>query len=100
MKMSNRMLCVLGADDCTILFTGYQEKRKNGVSWYSPPYYTHSHGYEMGVFVWMQPTQTGLHVFSCLLPGEYDAGLKCPSEGQRWYSYSTSSQMTTTMTSH
>ena len=81
MEMSSRMLCVLGADDRTVVFTDYQEKRKNGVDWYSPPYYTHSHGYKMCVNVWLEPHHLKLRVFSYLLPGEYDAGLKWPFRG-------------------
>ena len=81
MQMSNRMLCVLGVDNCTIVFTSYQERKKNDVDWYSPPYYTHSHGYKMCVNVFLASCHTELHVFSYLLPGEYDDGLNWPFRG-------------------
>ena len=64
-----------------IVLTGYQEKRKEGVDWFSPPYYTHSHGYKMCVNVELAPSFTVLDVFSYLLRGEYDAGLKWPFKG-------------------
>ena len=81
MKMTNRMQCVLGAIP-TIVLTNYQVKRKKGVDWYSPPYYTHSHGYKMCVNVYLMPSHTDLHVYSYLLPGEYDDGLKWPFRGR------------------
>ena len=64
-----------------IVFTDYQEKRKKGVDWYSPPYYTHLHGYKMCVNVYLYPSDTVLQVYSYLLPGEYDASLKWPFRG-------------------
>ena len=82
MEMTKRTQCViLGGSDRTIVFTGYLEKRRNGVDWHSPPYYTHSHGYKMCVNVDIQPFDTTLDVYSYLLPGEYDAGLKWPFRG-------------------
>ena len=65
----------------TIVFTGYQEKREEGIYWYSPSYYTHLHGYKMCVWVWVRPCDTTLDVYSYLLPGEYDAALKWPFRG-------------------
>ena len=64
-----------------IVFTGYQEKREEGVDWYSPPYYTHLHGYKMCVNVCLHPSRTELYVYSYLLRGEYDADLKWPFKG-------------------
>ena len=81
LEMSNRIVCILGAVGPTIVFTGYQEKRRNGVDWYSPPYYTHSHGYKMCMNVYLKPTNNDLRVYSYLLPGEYDDDLKWPFRG-------------------
>ena len=80
LEMTNRIHRVLGAD-CNIVLTDYQEKRKKGVEWYSPPYHTHSHGYKMCVNVDLRPFLSVLEVYSHLLPGEYDAGLKWPFRG-------------------
>ena len=81
MEKTNRIHSVLSSASLTIAFTGYQGKRKEGVSWYSPPYYTHLHGYKMCVRVWLGQSLTVLHVYSYLLRGEYDAGLKWPFRG-------------------
>ena len=80
MEKTNRIQCVLGVTP-NIVLTHYQKKRKKGVDWYSPPYYTHLHGYKMCVNVDLTQTNTKLHVYSYLLPGEYDAGLKWPFRG-------------------
>ena len=63
------------------IFTDYEEKRKNNVQWDCLPYYTHSLGYKMCVRVCAGPSDTGLYVFSYLVPGEYDDGLKWPFRG-------------------
>ena len=81
MEKTNRIHSVLGADEHIIVFTGYQEKRKKGVQWYSPPYYTHLYGYKMCVNVDLYPSSSELHVYSHLVRGEYDAGLKWPFRG-------------------
>ena len=81
MDKTNRIHSVLGADEHTIVLTDYQEKRKKHVDWYSRPYYTHLHGYKMCVNVYMEPSHTDLRVFSYLLSGEYDGGLKWPFRG-------------------
>ena len=63
----------------TIVLTDFQKKRAGLVNWKSPPYYTHSQGYKMGVIVL---TCWGtLQVYSYLLRGEYDAGLSWPFRG-------------------
>ena len=81
MEKTNTMHSVLSSAPLTIIFTGYQEKRKERVDWYSPPYYTHSHGYKMCVNVYFFLIHTKLEVYSYLLPGEYDDGLKWPFRG-------------------
>ena len=73
------MHSVLRLAEHTIFLTDYQQKRTNGVYWVSPPYYTHSHGYKMGINVNLCFAR--LVVYSCLLRGEYDAGLKWPFRG-------------------
>ena len=73
------MRSVLRFAEHTIVLTDYQKKGRSMVDWKSPPYYTHSHGYKMGVQV--SPYCGNLHVFSYLLRGEYDAGLKWPFRG-------------------
>ena len=77
MEKTNRMQCVLGVTP-TFVLTDYQEKRRDRVDWYSPPYHTHSHGYKMCVNVDLSRSKEELCVYSCLLPGEYDDGLKWP----------------------
>ena len=81
MEMTNTMHSVLRYAEHTIVLTGYQEKKKEVFEWYSPPYYTHSHGYKMCVMVSIHPSHTKLYVYSYLLHGEYDAGLRWPFRG-------------------
>ena len=81
MEKTNTIHSVLSSVSLTIAFIGCQEKRKEGVNWYSPPFYTHLHGYKMCVRVWLAQSHAGLCVFSYLLRGEYDAGLKWPFRG-------------------
>ena len=81
MEMANRMHGVLGIGGHTMVLTGYQEKWEEGVQWYSPPYYTHSQGYKMCVSVDFRRARSCLPVYSYLLPGEYDDGLKWPFRG-------------------
>ena len=80
MEKTNRIHSALGAD-CNIVLTAYQEKRKKAVDWYSPPFYTNTHGYKMCVKVEMRPQHCYLYVYSHLLRGEYDDGLKWPFRG-------------------
>ena len=76
------MQSVLRFAEHTIVLTEYQQKKsKVWLDWYGPPYYTHLHGYKMCVKVYLMPWSSELHVFSYLLPGEYDAGLKWPFKG-------------------
>ena len=81
MEKTNTMHSILRYAEHTIVLAGYQEKMKKGVDWYSQPYYTHLHGYKMCVYVQLRPSQNYLYVYSHLLRGEYDAGLKWPFRG-------------------
>ena len=81
MERTNIMRSVLRFAEHTIVLTDYKKKKTNNVDWYSPPYYTHSQGYKMCVNVAMQHSWLSLSIYSYLLPGEYDAGLKWPFRG-------------------
>ena len=73
---------LLGTVDHTVIvLTDYQEKKRNEVDWYSQPYFTHSHGYKMCVNVDLRSWYMDLRVYSYLLSGEYDDGLKWPFRG-------------------
>ena len=80
MERTNRIHSVLGADEHTIVLTDYQKKRTSRLDWYSPPYFTHSQGYKMGVYVNLFYSDH-LLVCSYLFRGQYDAGLKWPFRG-------------------
>ena len=81
MEKTNTIHGLLSSTPHTLVLTGYQEKRTKSVDWYSPAYYTHLHGYKMCVRMWLGPSDTVLYVWSYLLPGEYDAGLRWPFRG-------------------
>ena len=61
-----------------------QYKRANDV-WYSPPFYTHTHGYRMRIKVWANGWESGkgthVSVRGCLMQGDFDNGLYWPFEG-------------------
>ena len=80
MEKTDRMQSFLRVT-LNIVLTDYQENRRNGADWYSPPYYTYLHGYKMCVNVWLKPYHDALSAYPYLLPGEYDARLKWPFKG-------------------
>ena len=61
-----------------------QHKRAND-EWYSPPFYTHTHGYSTCIKVWANGCKSGkgthLSVFSGLMRGDFDDDLQWPFEG-------------------
>ena len=63
----------------------FTKKKKHGVEWYSPPFYTHERGYKMCVRVdpngIMNGKGTHLSVYVYLMRGEYDEDLKWPFQG-------------------
>ena len=90
MARTNIMRSVLRLVEHTIVLTDYKKKWSNWDVCHIPPYYTHSHGYKMCVSVdfceiceesALQVWSSDLIVYSYLLRGEYDAGLKWPFRG-------------------
>ena len=65
--------------------TEFKSKKKNDVDWYSPPFYTHTHGYRMCINVNANGCRdgkgTGLSVFAYLMHGPYDDDLMWPFQG-------------------
>ena len=65
--------------------TNFEQHKKENSPWYSPPFYTHPHGYKMGLSVYPngQGDAVGTHasVFVHLLRGEFDEHLKWPFQG-------------------
>ena len=65
--------------------TEFKSKKKNDVDWYSPPFYTHTHGYKMSVRVYANGYGDGkgthLSVFTYLMQGPYDDDLMWPFQG-------------------
>ena len=62
-------------------FNQYQDDEQ----WYSPPFYTHYHGYKMCLRVWPKGFHDGkgthLGVTICIMHGEFDDQLKWPFRG-------------------
>ena len=61
------------------------EQHKNDERWYSPPFYTHPHGYKMCLCIWPNGLGPGegtyLGVSVHLMRGEFDDHLKWPFRG-------------------
>ena len=65
--------------------TEFKSKKKNDVVWYSPPFYTHTHGYRMCIRVDANGCGGGkgthLSVYAYLMQGPYDDDLMWPFQG-------------------
>ena len=65
--------------------TEFKSKKKNDVVWYSPPFYTHTHGYRMCINVHGNGNGYGkgthLSVFAYLMQGPHDDDLMWPFQG-------------------
>ena len=68
-----------------LTMTGFQQHKKDGDSWYSPPVYTHHHGYKICLRVVAngQSAAKGTHVSVVVhfMRGEFDDSLKWPVRG-------------------
>ena len=65
--------------------TEFKSKKKNDVDWYSPPFYTHTHGYRMCIRVNANGNGdekgTHLSVLAYLMQGPFDDDLMWPFQG-------------------
>ena len=65
--------------------TEFKSKKANDAVWYSPPFYTHTHGYRMCITVYANGNKhvkgTHLSVFALLMEGPFDDYLKWPFQG-------------------
>ena len=65
--------------------TEFKSKKKNDVEWYSPPFYTHTHGYRMCIRVDANGNGDGKgtrsSVYAYLMQGPYDDDLLWPFQG-------------------
>ena len=63
----------------------FKQTKQHCAEWYSPPFYTHEHGYKMCVRVdangIMNGRGTHMSVYVYLMRGEYDAQLQWPFKG-------------------
>ena len=63
----------------------FKSKKENNVDWYSPPFYTHTHGYRMCISVDANGHEdakgTHLSVFAYLMEGPFDDYLEWPFQG-------------------
>ena len=99
MEKTNTIHSVLSSAPHTIVFTGYQEKRKIKY-WLVQPTLLHPLTRLQNVCemcAWGHPTLRCVSTPTCSVVSMMLVW-SGPSEGRWWYSYSTSSQMTTTMT--
>ena len=69
----------------SVTMTGFQQKKCSNCEWYSPPFYTHPHGYKMCLRVDANGNGNGkgghVSVFVYMMRGEYDDSLKWPFLG-------------------
>ena len=65
--------------------TEFEKHKKAGDEWYSPPFYTHTHGYRMCIRVdangWKEGMKTHLSAYSYLMQGDFDNDLPWPFQG-------------------
>ena len=65
-----------------IVMTDFEEHKKAGDCWFSPPFYSHIGGYKISLHVYANGCGNGkathVSVFYCLNRGEYDDQLKWP----------------------
>ena len=73
---------------CPVEFTmtNFDQKRKDGERWQSPPFYTHVEGYRMCLRVYAGGCATGtgrdIAISICMMKGEFDEQLSWPFSGQ------------------
>ena len=78
---------VMGTGKLSFDFTliEFKSKKENDVDWFSPPFYTHTHGYRMCIRVYVNGSGdekgTHLSVFVYLMKGPFDDYLKWPFQG-------------------
>ena len=72
-----------------IIMTNFKQHQDSGKDWFSPPFYTHLHGYKMYLCVWPRGGSAGkgthLSVTIHLMRGEFDDQLKWPFRGEVTY---------------
>ena len=63
-----------------------EERKRNNIHWFSPPFYSHLGGYKMRLEVYGNGIGRGrgthVSVFVCLMKGEFDDHLKWPFSGE------------------
>ena len=60
----------------------FQKYKTENIIWYSPPFYTHSHGYTLCIGVKAYESQTNyILVYAYLMPGAFDDDLEWPFQG-------------------
>ena len=66
-------------------FIEFKSKKENDVDWYSPPFYTHTHGYRMCIRVDANGSGVGegthISVYAYLMKGPFDNYLEWPFQG-------------------
>ena len=69
-----------------IIMKKFEEHKKDGEDWHSPPFYTHPKGYKMCLRVYAggngNGANTHVSVYFTLMKGEYDDQLKWPFQGK------------------
>ena len=65
--------------------TDFEKNKTANAEWYSPPFYTHTHGYKMCINVIANGKEIGkgthVSVYLVLMPGMFDDDLKWPFQG-------------------
>ena len=65
--------------------TEFKQHKRASDQWYSPPFYTHTHGYRMCITVdangWGSGKGTHLTVYGYLMQGDFDNDLQWPFQG-------------------
>ena len=83
-KTLEKMMCT-GTLPFEFTMTEFEQHKRASDEWYSPPFYTHTHGYRMciGVYAngWKEGKKTHLSAYGFLLRSDFDNDLQWPFQG-------------------
>ncbi len=68
-----------------LALNNFSQRKKSTETWYSPPVYSHAHGYKLCLGVYTNIPKKYVSVFVHLMKGELDDSLKWPFRGVVWF---------------
>ena len=83
-KTLEKVMCT-GTLPFEFTMTKFEKHKRASDEWFSPPFYTHTHGYRMCINVDANGCGLGkgthVSIFTCIMRGPFDADLKWPFRG-------------------